>query len=298
MKDQRPNIETLMEKEKIAASTEQVIDVLVRIVPPAVESADMRRPRLNFGIALDRSGSMGGSKMYQAREAAKYCVDELLPADTFSAVIFDDHIDVLFTSQRVDQKELLKRGIDRIEARGGTALHQGWVESGIQVSEGLDPRAINRVLLITDGQANVGETRVDRIVENARELAERGISTSTIGIGQGFNEDLLIPMAEAGQGNAWFVEKPEDMVKIFETELKGLIAQIGHGVSLRITPSSGVKVVDVLNDFETNAAGRYTLPNLRVGSPLEIVVRLSVPAGHAGASIADAAVFELVLVST
>lgn len=293
MSNNDTRIEILNEKEKIAANTDQTIDVLVRVIPPAIDMAEFKRPKLNFGISLDRSGSMSGEKMVRAREAAKYCVEQLLPRDTFSAVIFDDQVDVLFTNQRAEHKELLKRGIDRIEARNSTALHQGWVQSGIQVAEGLDRDAINRVLLITDGQANVGETRVDHIVAQARELADKGISTSTIGIGRDFNEDLLVPMAEAGQGNAWFVEETSDMVRIFETELKGLIDQIGHTATLGIRTSPGVKVVDVLNDLEKDASNRYVLPNLRAGSPLDIVVRLKVPKFPAGSSIGGAAAFEL-----
>ncbi|MBK9163344.1 MAG: VWA domain-containing protein [Acidobacteria bacterium] len=292
MESKKTHLQILTEKEMVAADTDQTIDVLLRVLPPSVEAGGLKRPKLNFGIALDRSGSMGGHKMAQAREAAKYCVDELLPTDTFSAVIFDGNVDVLFTNQPVANKEMLKRGIDRIEARGSTALHEGWVQAGIQVSERLSGGGINRVLLITDGQANVGEARPDRIVEQAKALAERGISTSTIGIGQGFNEDLLVPMAEAGQGNAWYVEEPQDMVRIFETELKGLVAQVGHTVTLGITPSPGVKVEDLLNDFETDASGRYILPNIRAGSPLDVLVRLKIPAGKVGETF-SAAIFEL-----
>ena len=282
MIDQTPTIETHLEKAKLAAGSEQTVDVLVRIVPPKVDASEAKRPALNIAIALDRSGSMSGAKISEAREAAKYCVDQLLPSDIFSTVIFDDQVDVLFTSQPVVDREMLKRGIDRIEARNSTALHQGWVQAGLQVSERLNPAAINRVLLITDGQANVGETNPTRIVEQARSLASRGVSTSTIGIGTDFNEHLLMPMAEAGQGNAWHVQEPDDMRRIFETELNGLLMQFGHSVALAITPSAGVAVEDVLNDFEKDARGRYILPNLLHGSPLNIIVRLKVPAGAPG----------------
>lgn len=292
MDNKETTLEIIIEKERVAANTEQTIDVLVRVVPPAVSADSGERPKLNIGIALDRSGSMGGRKIAEAREAAKYCIDELLPTDRFSAVIFDDHVDVLFTNQSATNKEMLKRGIERIEARGSTALHQGWVQAGLQVSERLSGGGIDRVLLITDGQANVGETRTDRLVQQAKDLAERGISTSTIGIGQGFNEDLLVPMAEAGQGNAWYVEEPQDMVRIFETELKGLVAQVGHTVTLGITPSPGAAVVDLLNDFETDASGQYVLPNLRAGSPLDVLVRLKISAGKVGEAL-PAAIFEL-----
>jgi Ca-activated chloride channel family protein len=225
---------------------------------------------------------MDGSKMNEAREAAKFCVDNLLSTDRFSVVIFDDRVDVLFTNQTLTDREMLHRGIDRIEARGSTALHEGWVQAGIQVSETLEPTAINRVLLITDGLANVGETNVDRIVSHARELADKGISTTTIGIGREFNEDLLLPMAEAGGGNGWHVREPQDMVGIFETELHGLSRQFAHAVRLRINTADGVRVTDLLNDFERAENGDYILPNLLSGSPLEIVVRLEVqPSGMA-----------------
>src|SRR5690348_15045962 len=276
--NRKPTMNIFTEKEKLVSDKEQTINVLVQISPPQLDATEFSRQKLNIAIALDRSGSMQGQKMHEAREAAKYCVDQLLPHDRFSAVIFDDQIDVLFTSQLVTDKEMFKRGIDRINSRNSTDLHQGWVAAGLQVSEHLDNDAINRVLLITDGQANVGETNVDRIVEQARQLAARGVSTSTIGIGQDFNEDLLMPMAEAAQGNSWHVEEPQDMLRIFETELRGLVAQIGHSVTLGIKPSAGVKIADVLNDFEVDGAGLYKLPNLQAGSPLNVVVSLKVPA--------------------
>lgn len=273
-----PAIEIFTERGKLAAGQERTIDVLVRITPPKNNAFAANRPKLNVSMVLDRSGSMGGTKIEEAKDAAKYCIDQLLSTDRVSTVIFDDAIDVLIPSQLVEDKERLKRAINSIQVNGSTALHEAWIRGGLQVSEHLDNDAINRVLLITDGQANVGETRVDRIVEQARQLSERGVSTSTIGIGRDFNEDLLIPMAEAGQGNSWHVEEPQDMVRIFETELQGLVNQTGHTVTFGIVPAAGVSVADVLNDFETDGPGRYKLPNLQSGSKLDIVVRLRIPA--------------------
>lgn len=277
----KPKIEILAEKEKLIEGAKQNVDVLIRITPPE-PPAESIRPKLNLGIALDRSGSMQGAKMKEARDAAKFCVDNLLSSDKFSAVIFDDRVDVLFTNQAVTDREMLHRGIDRIEARGSTALHEGWVRAGMQVSEDLDPATINRVLLITDGLANVGETKVDRIVSQSRALADRGISTTTIGIGRDFNEDLLLPMAEAGGGNGWHVREPADMVGIFETELHGLSRQFAHAVRLRINTAEGARVTDLLNDFEQTENGEYILPNLLSGSPLEIVARIEVQSSVAG----------------
>lgn len=275
-------VEVLTERARLAAGREQTVDVLVRVTPPELSSDGTARRRLNLGVVLDRSGSMHGAKIARAREAAEYCVEQLLPADRLSLVIFDDEVEVLIPSNPVEEKAGLKRLIAGVGARGSTALHEAWVRGGMQVSEHLDTTAVNRVLLITDGLANVGETNTDEIVSQAKGLFERGVSTSTVGIGEDFNEDLLIPMARAGGGNAWHVAEAADMQRIFSVELEGLLAQFAHDVSLGLVPSDGVRVTDVLNDFELTETGRHRLPDLQAGSPLDVVLRLHLPARGAG----------------
>jgi len=278
-----PKVEMKLRKNKLVAGVDQTVDLLVRITPPELPPAD--RPRLNFAIVLDRSGSMEGNKIMHAREAARYCINELLPNDRISLVIFDDKIDVLIKNQNASNKQDLISRLERITARGSTALHEGWVKGGMEVSSGLVTDGINRVLLITDGLANVGITSTDEIVSQARGLSERGVSTSTVGIGSDFNEELLIPMAIGAGGNGWHVESSDDLRHIFEVELKGLIAQVASAVSMGVIPADGVRVVDVLNDFELGETGRYSLPNLQAGSPLDIIVQLHVPAQSAGTKL-------------
>ena len=240
MKNEKPTIEIYTKKGKLIANSEQTVDVLVRVTPPDIDTSGKVRPKLNLSMVLDRSGSMGGTKMREAREAVKYCVDQLTTADRFSTVIFDDRVDVLFDSQLMNSanRMLLKSEIDTIDSRGSTALHEAWVSGGLEVARHLNNNTINRVILVTDGQANVGETDPDRIKAQARDLAEKGVSTSTIGIGRDFNEDLLMPMAEEGGGNAWHVQEPDVMTRIFSVELNGLLGQIGRDVTLESNPAS------------------------------------------------------------
>jgi len=280
-----PQVEFVTEKSKFVEGRDQTIDVVIRITPPEPDGGIGRRPKLNLSLALDRSGSMGGDKIEHARRAACYCIDQLLPTDRISVVIFDDVVETLIPSQFAVNKSDLKERLSSITVRNSTALHQAWVQAGMEVSKYLDDSAINRVLLITDGLANIGLTNTDEIVSQAKGLADRGVSTSTIGIGDDFNEDLLMPMAQAGGGNAWHVENVDDMQRIFTVELEGLIAQVGHTVTLGLIPSDGVRLVDVLNDFEVNETGRYKLPNLQAGSQIEVVVQLKVPAQVAGTEI-------------
>lgn len=282
MTQEQPKVEILTERAKLAAGREQTLDVLVRVTPPESGRDGSERRRLNLAVVLDRSGSMNGPKMARAREAAQYCVGQLLLADRLSVVTFDDRVEVLIPSGPVEDKNGLRRLIADVYARGSTALHEAWVRGGMQVSEHLDGGAVNRVLLITDGLANVGLTSTDEIVSQAKGLFERGVSTSTVGIGEDFNEGLLIPMARAGGGNAWHVAEAADMQRVFAVELEGLLSQFARDVSLGLVPSDGVRVADVLNDFELTETGRYRLPDLQAGSPLDVVLRLRLPARAAG----------------
>ncbi len=283
MTSKTPKVEMLLQKTKLVAGVDKTVDLLLRITPPEAEMK--ARPQLNIGIVLDRSGSMGGEKMANAREASRFCINELVADDKVSVVIFDDQIDVLVPNQSAKNKDHLKTLIDKIEARGSTALHEAWVRGGMEVSRDLIARGINRVLLITDGLANVGLTSTDEIVSQARGLNERGVSTSTIGIGDDFNEELLVPMAESAGGNAWHAKSGLDLKRLFEVELQGLVAQFAHTVSLGLIPTDGVGVVEILNDFEDTETGRYKLPNLQAGNPLEVVARLKVPAQAAGTKL-------------
>ena len=280
-----PKVEFITARPKLVAGREQTVDVLLRVSAPESEASSARRPRLNLSLVLDRSGSMAGPKMEHAREAACYCVEQLLPTDRLSVVVFDDVVEVLLPSRPVEDKAGVRATLARVFARNSTALHEAWVRGGMQVSEHLDADAINRVLLITDGLANVGVTSTDEIVSQAAGLFRRGVSTSTVGIGADFNEDLLMPMAQSAGGNAWHVREPEDMRRVFSVELEGLLAQFAHAVTLGLVPADGVRLTDLLNDFQLGETGRYVLPDLQAGSPLDIVVQLKVPAHAPGARL-------------
>ncbi|GAB4238929.1 MAG: hypothetical protein Kow00121_65730 [Elainellaceae cyanobacterium] len=273
----KPQIELIPLRPVLTSDQPTSLDLLVKITPPApAQSID--RPPLNLGLVIDRSGSMHGSKIDYARQAACYAVEQLLPTDRISVTIFDDRVETIVPAMPAVDKPRIIRVIRQIQERGSTALHAGWVEGGIQVGQHLHPDHLNRVILLSDGLANVGETNPDTIASDVHGLAQRGIGTTTMGVGNDYSEDLLEAMARSGDGNFYHIESPQQLPAIFQAELHGLMATCGQKVSLGIEPQTDVTVVDVLNDLDKTSYGRLKLPNLIVGNSIYIVVRLRVPA--------------------
>jgi Ca-activated chloride channel family protein len=273
-----PKIEIIPVKGTLRSDGPTTLDVLVRIVPPTPE-VHFVRPPINLGLVLDRSGSMAGArKMDYAREAASFAVQQLLPTDRVSVTIFDNVVETIVPNAPAIDKPDLVRKIMAISPRNATALHAGWKEGGTQVEKNFVTEGLNRVILLSDGLANEGVTDPNVIAGETKALAARGVSTSTMGLGDDYNEDLMQAMGESGDGNYYYIESPVQLADIFHTELQGLMANAGQKVSLGIEPRGGAVVVEVLNDLDRNAHGRLKLPNLVVGMPIPVVVRLKVPA--------------------
>ncbi|CAN1209437.1 VWFA domain-containing protein [Tumidithrix helvetica PCC 7403] len=271
-----PSIQFVPLREVVCTDASITLDLLIKIVPPAIQ-IEKNRPQLNISLVVDRSGSMHGQKIEFAKKAACFAVEQLTPSDRVSIVIYDDKIEAIVPSTLATDKSEMVRNIQRIQSGGSTALHEGWRQGGIQVSQHLNPTHLNRVILLSDGQANLGETNPDVIATDTHKLSKLGVSTTTMGIGDDYNEDLMEAMAKSGNGNYYFIEFAEQLPNIFQTELQGLMATIGSKVSLTLVPKNGVEVLDVFNDFDRNSTGSYQLPNLIFGNPIMVALRLKVP---------------------
>lgn len=280
-----PRIEGIPSRGAVCSDGSIVLDVLIRITPPKPE-VHFPRPALNLALVLDRSGSMAeGKKMAYAIEASAFAVQQLLPTDRISVVTFDEHVEVLVPGGLATNNHLIIKKIQQIRPRGSTALHAGWAEGGRQAADGLVPGGINRVMLLSDGHANAGVVDPNAIAAEASGLVANGVSTTTLGVGDDYNEDLLESMAMAGDGNYYYIESPVQLADIFQTELQGLMATLGQKVSLGLEPAEGVEIVEVLNDLDRAPTGRLMLPNLVVGMPIPIVVRLRVPPMATGGQV-------------
>ncbi|MGV8118245.1 MAG: Sir2 family NAD-dependent protein deacetylase [Candidatus Xenobiia bacterium LiM19] len=266
------------------------IYVRVKITAPIIEM--QKRRALNLGLILDRSGSMEGDKIAFCRHASKFIVSQLSSEDIFSLVVFDDRAEVIYPAQHVTDKEHLKTLIDKISARGTTNLSGGWLASSREVLKNIDREKIHRIILLTDGKANQGVTDCASLLGIAGNLTEKGISTTSIGFGLGFQEDLLKGIADAGRGNFYFIDSPEKAPRTFSEELSGLLILFAQNLILTINPSEHVEFVGIRNDFQTVYRGKEVqvdLGDISAGDErtliIEFVTPASIPGGEAGISV-------------
>ena len=285
----QPSIRFRPLRPAVAADGATTLDLLITVSAPTLPPELQSRPRppLNLALVIDRSGSMSGSKLSYARKAARFLAGELTERDRLAIVTFDDEINVLVPSQPVRDPLLFISAINTIQAGGCTALFDGWLAGATQVAQQLDPTGLNRVLLLSDGQANEGLTDPAAIASKVEGLTQRGISTSAFGLGSGFDEDLMGAIAAAGDGTLAQIESPKQLADLYASELKGLATTLGRKVSLGIRTKGGAELVDVLNDLPLTSAGNHQLPNLRYGQELSVGMRLQLPAWAPNQEIAS-----------
>ncbi|HYF76969.1 MAG TPA: VWA domain-containing protein [Symbiobacteriaceae bacterium] len=233
------------------------------------------RPPLNLAAVLDRSGSMHGAKLAYTKTALRFLVGQTLPTDALALVTFDDEVQTL---------EPTLAAVAAIEAGGSTNLSGGLLAGYKATRAQFDKARINRVLLLTDGQANVGITDPAALAKKAAQIKEQGIGLSTLGVGADFNEDLLAAMAEAGGGNFHFIANPDEIPAIFAEELQGLLATVAQGLDLTFRAAPGVTVASVIGypPRGTPHEVKVALPDLHAGETKTLILALEVDPAFAG----------------
>ena len=260
----------------LLAGHDNELDVLVRVQAADAPAERPLRNPLHLALVIDRSGSMSGQPLDEAKRCAEFVLDGLQATDRLSLVVYDNQVQTLVPTMLLHDKEFARRAIRAIDSGGSTDLHGGWFQGAETLAPHTKENITSRVILLSDGCANHGLLDHDQIHAQCAEFARAGVSTSTYGLGHGFNEELMIGMARHGQGSSYYGQTADDLMDPFREEFELLNALCARRLRLEIAPAAGVKA-KMLNDYVADGDNAWLLPNLAFGGEAWAVVRLRVP---------------------
>jgi Ca-activated chloride channel family protein len=258
----------------------QPCSVFVRFEFAAGKFEVGNRGPINVAVILDRSGSMEGEKIEQAKQAASRVIEGLQDTDRISFVIYNHEVETPVPNRKAEDRDGILSLIQGIVADGYTNLGGGLQQGYKQARKALDPEYVNRAILLSDGLANRGETDPGVLSEWARRQYQEDLSTSTIGIGTDYDANLMEKIAVAGNGGYYYVQSPESINDIIAREFTSLFATVADSPRLSIRPADGARLEYVVG-FETKAqdgAQVVEVPTLRSSDRKYLIAKLSVPA--------------------
>ncbi len=260
------------------------------LTTPNIISEKRRKP-MNLSVVIDRSGSMSDQrKMEYAKKAFVSLVDQLQSNDILSIVIYDDVVEVIRRAQKIgNDKQSIKRLIDEVYPRGSTNLGGGLVEGLRQSEKYAGKEFVNRVVLLSDGLANVGITDPVELNRIAKRYRNKSISITALGVGLDYNENLMMGLSESGGGNYYFIEHPHSLAAIIRQEFDMVSSVVAQNGAIYLTLGDNVHVQDVVGCEFKNENARYIIPigDLYANETREFTVELSIPAGTGNRIVAS-----------
>jgi len=228
----------LHRKAYLSMNTPQQAYVLLEIMPTVAIATPQA---VNFSLVLDRSGSMGGEKLQQMKEAARLVVERLSPADLLSVVVFDDSAEVVVPCGSLQDPATIQGKIDAIQERGGTHMSTG-MDSGLkELLRGQSPDRVSRMLLLTDGQTWEDQEACLALADQCRQA---GISINALGLGVGEDSNwdprLLEELAVRSGGEWMIVDRPDKVSAVFASTLRSLQGTLATNVSMTMRMVEGV----------------------------------------------------------
>ncbi len=250
----------------LGADKKQVTYLKVGLTGFALERASEHTP-VNVALVLDRSGSMEGEKLRKAKEAAINILDRLNPNDILSVVVFDNTVSVIVPATKLTDKAMVRAEIEKIQPGNTTAIFAGVCKGADEVRKFFERERANRIILLSDGEANVGPSSPTELGSLGYSLRKEGIAVTTIGLGQDYNEDLMTHLARRSDANHYFVNNADDLPRILNTEFGSVLAVVAQEVSIKITCAEGIRPVRLLGrDGEINGQDVYVQLNQLYGS--------------------------------
>jgi len=258
-----------------------------RLLRVAIKASDVKTQELapaNLVFLVDVSGSMHrreGLPMVQA--TLKLLVDQLRPQDRVSLVTYAGSSEVVLESTSGAEKAKIRAAIDGLVAGGSTAGESGIQLAYQQAQKGFIKNGINRILLATDGDFNVGISDFDSLKKLAEEKRKTGVSLTTLGFGvDNYNEHLMEQLADAGDGNYAYIDTLREARKVLVDQLSSTLATVASDVKIQLEFNPAQVSEYRLLGYENRALKREDFSNDKVD------------AGEIGAGHTVTALYEIV----
>lgn len=193
-----------------------------------------KRAAGNVALVLDRSGSMAGEKLARAKEAVIGVLERLAPDDIVSLIAYDNVVTVLCPATKAGDRRTLAATVAGLTPGNATALYDGVQAGAAEIRKFKDGTRVNRIILLSDGLANVGPQTPDDLGALGAALRQEDISVTTIGLGLDFNEDLMTKLAAKSDGNHLFAETATDVLKAFTDEFQDVLSVVAKNVGITV----------------------------------------------------------------
>lgn len=242
-----PNIEitSRLSHPYIEPNKEQTVFLKISLKGKVPASNKQRAP-INLALVLDKSGSMQGQKIESVKQASKMLIDRLRPYDTISVIVYDNKAHVAVPATQLIDPTAVKAEIDRINASGSTALYDGVKLGANELKRFISDNKVNRVLLLSDGMANIGPSSPQELARLGLSLAQSGISISTIGLGLGYNEDLMSQLAAVSDGFHQFAQETQELTQAFNWQFGKLSSIVGNNTKVTLDLPTHVTPIRLL----------------------------------------------------
>ncbi|MGJ8656048.1 MAG: VWA domain-containing protein [Akkermansiaceae bacterium] len=278
-----PNTLTLTAKTQkpLISSTEKHAYVLLRL-SSAKSNAPQAHKKLNLSLVIDRSGSMSGQKIIDARNSAIQMLKQMRDGDTVSVVSYSNDFTVNVEPTVINEitRNKIEAIIHTISDGGGTNLSEGMINGINCVTKNKDKAQVNRVLLISDGNANAGIKDPAKLNKIAREALQNGIVITTLGLGVDYNEDLMTGIADNGGGNYYFIEESNKITETLNQEISQMASTVGKDLQLKTSIPQGMKLDKVYGWIAQHQAQAVRVPlgEIFSGQTRAILCRINFPA--------------------
>ena len=231
----------ILDTDLIAIESEDKVTLMVDLTAPVAEN-QASRPARGVQICLDVSGSMEGAPLVAAKESILKLIDRLDKKDTFGMVIFDDTAKVAVPTKPLIDHDIaqLKKAIRKIQTGGSTDISAGFTLAMREASRAKLAGG-SSLLVISDGHANAGERDPQFFADVAAKSATESIASSSLGLGNGYDETILEAIAQGGGGAHRFAADIDEAVGAIAAEVDDLLDKVIVNCALRFRPNEMAK---------------------------------------------------------